>query len=258
MTPQIPPSPLVTFSEPDAERPARGTITLDSPANRNALSVRLVGELTAALDLAETTPEVKVVELRAAGRAFCSGADLSEASGEGMARAAGLLVDLQRRIVTLSKPVVARVHGAVRAGGIGLVAACDVAISTEDATYAFTEVRLALAPAAISLTVLPRLTDRAAALTFLTGEVFDGTRAARIGLVTTAVPESALDAEVDAVCAAIGKGHPQGLHETKALLTRDLVTRIDTHGVDLAALSSRLFGSAEAREAMQAFLGRRR
>lgn len=251
-------TPLVLIAEPDDARPGRATVTLDSPHNRNALSSRLVEELGSALDAAAADPAVQVVELRASGRSFCSGADLSEAAGgEGMSRAAGMLVDLQRRIVAHPKPVVARVHGAVRAGGIGIVAACDVAISAAEATYAFTEVRLALTPAVISLTVLPRLTDRAAALAFLTGEVFDGRRAQEIGLVTAAVHESDLDAEVDAVCAAIAEGHPQGLRETKALLAHDLLARIDRDGAELAALSGRLFTSDAARGAMAAFLSRR-
>ncbi|CUR54869.1 Enoyl-CoA hydratase [metagenome] len=249
---------LVGYVGPTDEAPARATVTLDSPHNRNALSRQLVAELYDALQRAEDDDQVKVVVIRAEGRVFCSGADLSEAASKGMEQAAAVLVDLQRRIVTFPKPVVTRLHGAVRAGGIGIVAASDIAISAEDATYAFTEVRLALTPAAISLTVLPRLTDRAAALTFLTGETFDGTRAAAMGLVTTALPEAELDAAIDGVCANLVKGHPQGLRETKALLARDLVARIDEHGADLAKLSARLFGSDEARSAMLAFLNRSR
>ena len=99
------------------------SLVLDSQHNRNALSRQLVTELYDGLETAEADDDVKVVLIRAEGRTFCSGADLSEASGEGMEQAAGVLVDLQRRIVTLPKPVVARVHGNVRAGGIGIVAA---------------------------------------------------------------------------------------------------------------------------------------
>ena len=234
------------------------TLTLDSPHNRNALSRQLVGELYELLDRAAADDEAKVVVIRAEGRTFCSGADLSEAAEDGMEKAAGVLVDLQRRIVTFPKPVVTRLHGNVRAGGIGIVAASDIAISAADATYAFTEVKLALTPAAISLTVLPRMTDRSAALTFLTGETFDGEAAAAMGLVTVAVPEAELDAEVDRVCAALVTGHPQGLRETKGLLGRHLVANIDENGADLAKLSARLFGSDEAREAMLAFLSRKK
>ena len=234
------------------------TLTLDSPHNRNALSRQLVAELYELLDRAAGDDEAKVVVIRAEGRTFCSGADLSEAAEDGMEKAAGVLVDLQRKIVTFPKPVVTRLHGNVRAGGIGIVAASDIAISAEDATYAFTEVKLALTPAAISLTVLPRMTDRSAALTFLTGETFDGRSAAAMGLVTTAVPEADLDAEVARVCAALVTGHPQGLRETKGLLGRHLVANIDANGADLARLSARLFGSDEAREAMLAFLSRKK
>ncbi|HET6653087.1 MAG TPA: enoyl-CoA hydratase-related protein [Nocardioides sp.] len=234
------------------------SLVLDSQHNRNALSKQLVGELLAGLERAEADDDVKVVLIRADGRTFCSGADLSEASGEGMEKAAGVLVDLQRRIATLAKPVVARVHGSVRAGGIGIVAAADIAVSATDATYAFTEVRLGLTPAAISLSVLPRMTDRGAALTFLTGEVFDGRAAERHGLVTLAVHEDELNSEVDEICASLAKGNPQGLRETKALVGRPLVERIDRHGADLAALSARLFGSDEAKAAMLAFLNRKK
>ena len=234
------------------------SLVLDSQHNRNALSKQLVRELYDGLATAEDDADVKVVLILAEGRTFCSGADLSEASDQGMEQAAGVLVELQRRIVTLPKPVVTRVAGNVRAGGIGIVAASDVAISAHDATYAFTEVRLGLTPAAISLSVLPRMTDRSAALTFLTGEVFTGRDAERMGLVTRSVAEDELNLEVDEVCASLAKGTPQGLRETKLLLGRHLVARIDEHGADLARLSARLFGSDEARAAMQAFLDRRK
>jgi enoyl-CoA hydratase/methylglutaconyl-CoA hydratase len=234
------------------------TLVLDSQHNRNALSRQLVGELFEGLERAEAESDAKVVVIRADGSTFCSGADLSEASTEGMEKAAGVLVELQRRIATLTKPVVTRVHGNVRAGGIGIVAASDIAISGEHATYAFTEVRLGLAPAAISLSVLPRMTDRAAALTFLSGEVFDGRAAERMGLVTKAVPEEDLNLEVDEVCASLAKGNPQGLRETKQLVGRPLVERIDRYGDELSKLSARLFGSEEAKAAMQAFLNRKK
>ena len=234
------------------------SLVLDSQHNRNALSRALVAQLYDGLAGAEDDPDVKVVLIRAEGRTFCSGADLSEASEGGMEQAAQVLVDLQRRIATIPKPVVARVHGNVRAGGIGIVAASDIAVSARDATYAFTEVRLGLTPAAISLSVLPRMTDRSAALTFLTGQTFTGLDAEQMGLVTKAVEEDELNLEVDEICANLAKGTPQGLRETKTLLGRPLVERIDTQGADLAALSARLFGSEEAKAAMLAFLHRKR
>ena len=235
----------------------RATLTFDSQHNRNALSRRLVTEFYAGLAAAESDESVKVVVIRAEGRTFCSGADLSEAATTPMEQGALAIVELQRRIVALSKPVVTRLHGNVRAGGIGIVAASDIAISADDATYALTEVRLGLTPAAISLTVLPRMTSRAAALTALTGDKFSGAEAAAMGLVTLACPEAELDDAVDRVCASLIAGAPQGLRETKALLARPLLERIDTLGPDLAALSARLFNSDEAREAMLAFLSKR-
>jgi len=234
------------------------SLTFDSPHNRNALSRQLVSELYDGLERAGADDEVRVVVIRAEGKVFCSGADLSEASSGSMEEGARGIVELQRRIVEFPKPVVTRVHGAVRAGGIGIVAASDIAIAAEDATFALTEVKLALTPAAISLTVLPRMTSRAAALTALGGETFTGAEAATYGLLTKAVPGDQLDAEVDRICASLATGHPQGLRETKQLLARDLVARIETQGDDLAALSARLFGSDAAREAMLAFLSRKK
>jgi enoyl-CoA hydratase/methylglutaconyl-CoA hydratase len=234
------------------------TVTLDSPHNRNALSQQLVTELFERLERAGADPDVKVVLLRQAGPVFCSGADLSEATTVGMEEGAMRIVALQRLIATLDKPVVTRVEGAVRAGGIGIVAASDVAISAEDATYALTEVKLGLAAAIISLTVHARMTPRAAALTTLGGEVFTGARAAEYGLVTTAVPAAALDDAVARTCAQLATGATQGLRESKRILNADLVRRIDDLGHDMAALSARLFASDEARSAMTAFLSRKK
>ncbi len=248
------PAELVRYAVADAV----ATITLDSQHNRNALSRRLVAELFAHLEAAEADDAVRVVLIRAEGRVFCSGADLTEASAEGMEVGARRIVDLQRLVVTMSKPVVTRLHGAVRAGGIGIVAASDVAIAADEATFALTEVKLGLAAAIISLTVHHRMNPRAAALTTLGGEVFGGREAAAYGLVTTAVPGDDLDAEVARVCASLATGAPQGLRESKRILNRDLVARIDAHGEELAALSARLFASDEAREAMAAFLSRKR
>lgn len=234
------------------------TVTLDSPHNKNALSRQLVSELFEHLRAAEADPGIRVVLLRSADRVFCSGADLSEATTVGMEEGARQIVALQRLVVTMSKPVVTCVLGAVRAGGIGLVAASDLAIVAEDASFALTEVKLGLAAAIISLTVHHRMTPRAAALTTLGGEVFDGSEAAAYGLVTRAVPAEQLDAEVERVCASLATGAAQGLRESKAILNRDLVARIDAHGAEMSALSARLFASDEAREAMTAFLNRRK
>jgi enoyl-CoA hydratase/methylglutaconyl-CoA hydratase len=232
------------------------TVTLDSPHNRNALSRQLVTELFESLRRAEEDGTVHVVLLRSADRVFCSGADLSEAAGGSMEEGARALVDLQRTIATMAKPVITRIAGPVRAGGIGIVAASDIAIAVEAASFAFTEVKLALTPAVISLTVLPRMTSRSGALTFLTGEQFDATAASEMGLITKVVSADALDEVVDALCAGLAASPLQGLRETKRLLTRGLVENIDVHGDDVATLSARLFGSDAARDAMLAFLSK--
>ena len=245
---------LVHYAVADAV----ATITLDSPHNRNALSRQLVTELFERLERAGADPDVKVVLVRQEGRVFCSGADLSEATTVGMADGARRIVELQRLIVTMDKPVVVRVSGAVRAGGIGIVAASDIAVSADDATYALTEVKLGLAAAIISLTVHARMSPRAASLTTLGGETFSGAQAAAYGLVTTAVPGDQLDDAVATVCAQLATGAAQGLRESKRILNADLVRRIDAQGDEMAELSARLFASDEAREAMTAFLNRKK
>ncbi|WP_426245531.1 enoyl-CoA hydratase-related protein [Nocardioides sp. LHG3406-4] len=246
-----------TLVQYDASGP-RATITLDSPHNRNALSRQLVTELGGHLERAAGDQDVRVVLIRSSGKVFCSGADLSEATADGMEEGARRIVDLQRLIVTMDKPVVTANLGAVRAGGIGVVAAADVAISADDATFALTEVKLGLAAAIISLTVHHRMHPRAAALTTLGGEVFTGAEAAAYGLVTKAVPAADLDAEVDRVCESLAGGTAQGLRESKRILNADLVARIEARGAEMAALSARLFATDEARAAMTAFLSRKR
>lgn len=251
---------MTTFEDVIRYETADGiaTITLDSPANRNALSRALVTGLDLALRAAEADESVKVALIQSSGAVFCSGADLSEALGEGMEAGALRIVALQRLIATMSKAVVTKNLGAVRAGGIGIIAAADIAIAAEDSTFALTEVKLGLAAAIISLTVHHRMNPRAAALTTLGGEKFSGSQAAAYGLVTEAVPADQLDARVAEVCASLATGAAQGIRESKRILNRDLIERIDAHGEEMATLSARLFASDEAREAMTAFLSRGR
>lgn len=234
------------------------TITLDSEHNRNALSRQLVTELVAHLRAADADDTARAVLVRSAGTVFCSGADLSEAAADGMVEGAKALIALQRLIATLSKPVVVEIGGPVRAGGLGIVGAADLVVAAESVTFALTEVRLALAPAAISASLVPRMTARAASELFLTARTFDAVEAVGHGLVSRAVPDVELQAEVARSLADLVKGYPQGLRETKKLLNHDLVARIDALGDDLAELSGRLFGSDEARAAMTAFLQRKR
>lgn len=238
------------------------TIALDSPHNRNALSDLLVTQLHDALAAASADDSVRCVVLTHTGGTFCAGADLSEAGkgvGDDPARArADQLVDLLRAIVALRKPVIGRITGHVRAGGMGLVGACDVVLASEASSFALTESRLGLAPSVISLVLLPRIDARAASRSFLTGEKFGAQEAVRIGLISEAAADEAdLDAALARVTDAFAVCSPQGLRETKALLTHDLLSLIDEHRDRVADQSSRLFTSDEAREGMTAFLERR-
>lgn len=232
------------------------TITLDSPTNRNALSAQLVSELMQHLQTSDADPAAHVVVLTHTGTTFCSGADLAEAVEVGMERGTRALLDLLRGIVELSTPVIGVVRGHVRAGGVGLVGACDLAIATASSTFAFTEARLALTPAIISLTTLSRLTERDAARKYLTGVAFDGTEAARCGLITEVAPGEQLDERLAELLADLRGVPPQGLAETKRLLTASMRTSMVAEGDAMVALSARLFASDVARESMAAFRAR--
>ncbi|GAA0640421.1 enoyl-CoA hydratase family protein [Streptomyces thermocarboxydovorans] len=225
------------------------TLTLDSPHNRNALSAALVGDLAAALTDAGKDTGVRAVLLTHTGNTFSAGADLRDPPDP------DALVGLLRQIVELPRPVIARVTGHVRAGGLGLLAACDIAAASAQATFAFTEVRIGVAPAVISLTLLPRTDPRALARYYLTGERFDAAEAARIGLVTAAGDDA--DAVLEPVLDGVRRASPQALAETKRLLTARVLETFERDAADLTALSARLFASAEAREGMTAFLERR-
>ncbi len=231
-------------------------IALDSPRNRNALSAALVAQLAAALATAAGEDNVRAVELTHTGSTFCAGADLSEASQGGMRAGAERVMALLKLIVSLPKPVVGSIDGHVRAGGIGLVGACDIVLAGPKSTFAFTEVKLGLAAAMISLTTLPKMEPRAASRYYLTGETFDAVTAARIGLITEAVDD--IDASTLAVLDLLRAASPQGLRETKPLLTASVRDGFDAKAAALAELSARLFGSAEAAEGMAAFLEKRR
>jgi enoyl-CoA hydratase len=235
---------------------AIATITLDSPTNRNALSAQLVTELSAHLATAAADDRVRAVVLTHTGTVFCAGADLKEQSGEGGPEAGTKrMLALLRTILELPKPVVARLDGAVRAGGIGVVGACDIVLASSKVSFAFTEVRLGLAPAIISLTTMGRMTERAISRYYLTGETFDARAAVECGLITAGTDE--LDLTIGHVSDALRAGSPQGLAATKQVTTHDVLLTFDDRADEMQALSARLFGSEEAREGVLAFLQKR-
>jgi methylglutaconyl-CoA hydratase len=232
------------------------TITLDSPANRNALSTALMRELLAALADAGTDEQTRVVVLDHTGPVFCSGADLTETAAATSAgqMPANTLGDILTAVALCPKPVIAVVRGPARAGGVGLIAAADLAVCADTATFAFSEVRIGVVPALISATVLPKLDPRSAAELYLTGDVFDGNRARQAGLVTAAVPVDEIDATVARWTASLVRGAPRALATTKELLRRN-PTLADVS--ELAVLSLEFFTSAEGREGVQAFREKR-
>lgn len=238
---------------------AAARLTLDSPHNRNALSAELVRELHDGLRRAAADPDVRAVVLGHTGNTFCAGADLGEATGgDPFEAAAGRARDLAavlRAIVACPVPVIAAVDGHVRAGGLGLVGACDLAVAGPRSTFALTEARIGVAPAIISLTLLPKLAPRAAARYFVTGETFKADRAAGIGLVTLAAEDVGF--AVNGLIGDLAKASPQGLAASKALTTAALLADFDRDADRLALESARLFVSEEAREGMLAFLEKR-
>ncbi|GAA5079025.1 methylglutaconyl-CoA hydratase [Thermocatellispora tengchongensis] len=232
------------------------TITLDSPRNRNALSVALLGELDAALRRALDDPGVRVIVLTGAGPVFCSGADLKEQRATG-APVTAAFPEIMTLIWESPKPVICRLNGTARAGGLGLVAACDFAIAPESATFAFSEVRLGVAPAMIAVTVLRRVEPRAAAEYFMTGETFSAARAAEIGLVTRAVPDEDVDVTVARYAEMLLLGGPEALAITKRLL-REVPALPMAEGMRrMAELSAERFTSEEGQEGIRALLDKR-
>ncbi len=231
------------------------TLTLDSPPNRNALSVRLLGDLADGLTQALGETRARVIVLTGAGPVFCSGADLKEQRGDAPVTAS--FPEVLSLIWESPKPVVCRLNGTARAGGLGLVAACDFAIAPLTASFAFTEVRLGVAPAMISVPVLRRLQPRAAAEYLMTGEVFDAARAVEIGLLTRAVPQEELDETVAHYAGMLVKGGPEALAITKRLV-RDIPAVPFEEGLRrMTELSAERFTSEEGQEGIAAFMAKR-
>lgn len=245
-------------------RAGRATITLDSPRNRNALSAPLRRELREHLDTALADDAVRVVVLTHTGPVFCSGMDLREsreagASDQGVQEFPAILQTLWQS----PKPVIARLTGPARAGGVGLVAACDIAIAARGdadstgATFAFSEVRIGVVPAVISVPVLPRLLPRAAEELMLTGETFDADRGVAVGLLNRAVPAREIDTEVDRYTDMLARGGPAALAATKALLRRRHTDDIAADLAEMVSLSAEFFASDEGQEGIAAFAEKR-
>jgi methylglutaconyl-CoA hydratase len=236
------------------DRAGAAILTLDSPENRNALSKGLVLELQTHLDAARDDGRVRAVVLTGTGRTFCAGADLSDPPVES---GPGSYGEVLRTLWEYPKPVVTSVNGHVRAGGLGLVAAADVVLCAASASFAFTEVRIGVSPAIISVLCLRRMTPIAASRYLLTGERFDPEAAAQAGLVTAVVADSGLEAAVDSVVAELGQCEPHALEVTRALI-RQVPAMTVEHGFEhTQRVSQELFASAAAAEGIAAFREKR-
>jgi enoyl-CoA hydratase/carnithine racemase len=232
-----------------------GTITLDSPHNRNALSQHLLAELDAHLRTAAAADDVRGVVLTGTGNTFCAGADLSGATAPGVRSVP--FVEILAQLWHYPKTVIARLNGHVRAGGTGLVAAADIVIAPTSSTFAFSEVRIGVAPAIIAVLCQRRMPARAASRYMLTGEVFDASAAVAAGLVTVAVEPDELDAATERVAEAIRLTEPNAVAATRRLLV-DLPAMSIGDGLRHAeAISTALFESPEAAEGIAAFREKR-
>ncbi len=237
-----------------ADRGGAAVLTLDSPHNRNALSRQLVDELLTLVDEAAADPAARAVVITGAGRTFCAGADLTDPP---VAKGKGSYTDVLRALWDYPKPVVIAVNGHVRAGGFGMVAAGDIVLSVASATYAFTEVRIGVVPAIISVLCLRRMTPLSASRYLLTGEQFGPDAARDAGLVTSVVPNGGLDAALDEVIAGLRLCEPTALRVTREMIRR--VPQMDTDsGFTWAQeVSERMFASPAAAEGIAAFKEKR-
>lgn len=232
------------------------TLTMDQPHNRNALTAVLLNGLADGVAAAVADPAVRVIVLTHTGPAFCAGADLSGGGSAAVAPRAGL-ADVLAAIQDSPKPVAARIAGHCMGGGVGLAAVCDVSIAAQDARFGFTEVRIGVAPAIISVVCLPKLRRADALELFLSGERISAARAAGVGLITRAVPADDLDGEVAALTGKLAAGGPAALAAAKQLVYRVPGMARDAAFDWTTGLSQALFASPEAAEGMAAFKQKR-
>jgi methylglutaconyl-CoA hydratase len=237
------------------------TITLNRPANRNALSQEMVASILSSLQSANEASAVRVIVFTGTGTVFCAGADLKERlSANANAEADGppLFVKIFEQIQRSPKPVVAKLNGSALAGGLGLACSCDIVIAPDSAMFGFTEVRIGVAPAIISVVCLPRLRLADAAELFLTGERISAAEALRVGLINRSVPADQVEATTNELVGRLLLGGPGAIAATKKLLrdVPDIASQSEAFAT-MAKLSGQLFASPEAAEGMAAFAEKR-
>lgn len=240
-------------------------ITLTRPEVRNAFNDEVIQEIKAAFESVGAIDDVRAVVLAAVGPAFCAGADLNwmrrmaDYTREDNLADAGALAAMMRTVYECPKPTVARIQGDVYAGGMGLVAACDIAVSVDTAHYCLSEVKLGLIPATISPFVIRAMGARAAHRYCLTAERFTAAEAHRIGFVHEVVSADALDAKVDEIAQALVNAGPAAVKACKRLVQDVAGREIDDALVaSTVALIADIRASGEGREGVQTFLHKRK
>jgi methylglutaconyl-CoA hydratase len=232
-------------------------ITLNRPENRNALSDEIIEGLLGGLRRALDDDAARVIVVTGSGPVFCAGADLK---GGGVRASAGEnpFVSVLKTIWASPKPVIARVNGSAFGGGVGLAAVCDLAVAVDSAQFTFSEVRVGVIPAMISVVVLPKLGIQNGMWLFLTGERFNASRAAELGLIHRAVPAEGLDAAVDEIARMVRLGGPNAIREAKQLVRRIPQMSMDEAFEYASGKITELFASDEAAEGMRAFAEKRK
>lgn len=241
------------------------TITLTQPEIRNAFSDEVIAEITAAFEAVGQAPEVRAVVLAAEGPAFCAGANLNwmrrmaDYTREENVVDAGKLAQMLHTIYTCPQPTIARIQGDVYAGGMGLVAACDMAVAVDTAHFCLSEVKIGLIPATIAPYVLRAMGPRAGHRYFLTAERFDAAEAHRIGFVHQVVGVDDLDAAVDGLLKHLLQAGPEALKACKRLVMdtaeREINEPLTRYTVESIA---DIRASDEGKEGVQAFLSKRK
>ena len=235
-------------------------IRLNRPEARNALSAALINEVYHLLQAANDNPDVRCIVITGKGPAFCAGADLKNPPGQvvdGQSRAIAY-PDVLSSIMDSPKPVIAAINGAAFAGGLGLVGAADIVVTVEDVQFSFSEVRIGVIPAVISVVCLPKLGTHHGMKLFLTGERFTGAQAVEMGFAHRAVPADDLADAVQAEINAINLGGPIAVQEAKKLVRRVSQLTIEEGFAETGPWSRSLFESEEGQEGMAAFREKRK
>ncbi len=247
------------------DKDGNATIALNRPESHNAFDPEMVAQMTATLKQLETNPKVRAVVLMGQGKSFCAGADIehmrasAKFTREQNRKAALATAQMYHSLYTLKKPTIARVHGAVRGGGIGLVAACDIAIGSRDATFRLSEVRLGIVPAMISPYVVAAIGERHRRPHALSGEEFDSAEAYRIGLLHDLVELDMLNPRIGHILADLYCGGPNAIAAAKELIRKVAHASINEALVeDTANTIADIRATAEAQEGLGAFLEKRK